>query len=251
MANNIPPLWWAQRRLVRVVAWARSCKDQAIHVEVMVMFTKEVAIQLVQRVLTFLAKGSVTTMAVTMANFHFNSHIKVINGSVVKTFLKVGGLTEEEWEEEEVMGSVRVGLEGVLQEAFQARFAASEEELGTVDWSFNLTYRPETFKSEVLEVVRSHACLYTLVSPGPGTLGRVTGGLAAAVGRCREQQAWWDPDTNSSKEVTGCRTSLPGLVFTLVESFVMTEMVQVRPGWNPWITSLVFSETQQNSSWVF
>ena len=73
VANNIPPTWWAERLEVKVVEWARSCKDQAIYVEVKAAFSKEVAIELVEKVLRFLTKSEVKTTGVTMANFEFKN----------------------------------------------------------------------------------------------------------------------------------------------------------------------------------
>ena len=229
VANNIPPTWWAERLEVKVVEWARSCKDQAIYVEVKAAFSKEVAIELVEKVLRFLTKSEVKTTGVTMANFEFNSHIKVLNGSVFKSFLKIDGVGEDDWKDEEKVEALRKGLREVLQKTLSENFDPKEEKVGTVDWSFNITYQPETFKIEILELDKDHVCVYILVSPGEGNLARVKQALKAAVTACLEENVWWDATSNLSSTVVGCRTHLPGFAFRLRENFLLLDQVQVMP----------------------
>ena len=221
VANNIPPTWWAERLEVKVVEWARSCKDQAIYVEVKAAFSKEVAIELVEKVLRFLTKAEVKTTGVTMANFEFNSHIKVLNGSVFKSFLKMDGVGEDDWKDEEKVEALRKGLREVLQKTLSENFDPTEEKVGTVDWSFNITYQPETFKIEILELDKDHVCVYILVSPGEGNLARVKQALKAAVTACLEENVWWDATSNMSSTVVGCKTHLPGFAFRLRDNFLL------------------------------
>ena len=230
VANNIPPTWWSERQEVKVVQWARSCKDQAIYAEVKAAFSKEVAIELVEKVLKFLTRGQIKTSGVTMANFEFNSHIKVINGSVFKSFLKIdGGVTDEDWEDEEKVEALRMGLKKVLQKPLAENFDPTEGNVGTVDWSFNVTYQPETFKTEIFELSKDHVCLYILVSPGEGNFARVKQALTMAVAACQEENTWWDAESNKSSTVVGCRTHLPGFAFRLREGFMLVDRVQVMP----------------------
>ena len=229
VANNIPPTWWAERKEVKVVQWARSCKDQAIYAEVKAAFSKEVAIELVEKVLKFLTRGEIKTTGVTMANFQFNSHIKVINGSVFKSFLKIDGVKDEDWDDEEKVEALRIGLKEVLQNPLAENFDPTEEKVGTVDWSFNITYKPETFKTEVFKLSKDHVCLYILVSPGEGNLARVKKALTMAMAACQEENTWWDADSNKSSTVVGCRTHLPGFAFRLRDKFLLLDRVQVMP----------------------
>ena len=229
VANNIPPTWWAERQEVKVVEWARSCKDQAIYAEVKAAFSKEVAIELVEKVLKFLTRGQIKTNGVTMANFEFNSHIKVINGSVFKSFLKIDGVKDEDWEDEEKVEALRMGLKEVLQTPLAENFDPTEERVGTVDWSFNVTYKPETFKTEIFELGKDHVCLYILVSPGEGNFARVKQALKMAMTACQEENIWWDADSNKSSTVVGCRTQIPGFAFRLREGFMLVDRVQVMP----------------------
>ena len=214
---------------MKVVQWARSCKDQAIYAEVKAAFSKEVAIELVEKVLKFLTRGEIKTTGVTMANFQFNSHIKVINGSVFKSFLKIDGVKDEDWEDEEKVEALRIGLKEVLQNPLAENFDPMEEKVGTVDWSFNITYKPETFKTEVFKLSKDHVCLYILVSPGEGNLARVKKALTMAMAACQEENTWWDADSNKSSTVVGCRTHLPGFAFRLRDKFLLLDRVQVMP----------------------
>lgn len=214
---------------MKVVQWARSCKDQAIYAEVKAAFSKEVAIELVEKVLKFLTRGQIKTNGVTMANFEFNSHIKVINGSVFKSFLKIDGVKDEDWEDEEKVEALRMGLKEVLQTPLAENFDPTEERVGTVDWSFNVTYKPETFKTEIFELSKDHVCLYILVSPGEGNFARVKQALKMAATACQEENIWWDAVSNKSSTVVGCRTQIPGFAFRLREGFMLVDRVQVMP----------------------
>jgi hypothetical protein len=163
-----------------------------------------------------------------MGNFEFNSHIKVINGSVFKTFLMLEGIAEDAWEDEETVSAIRAGLDTVLHVTLAEQFDPAEETVGTVDWSYNQTYRPETFKTEVLRVSREHVCLYILVSPGAGNLARVRASIRQAVAACGEEQQWWNAATNMTEAVMGCRTHIAGFVFRLRADFLLAA-VQAMP----------------------
>ena len=108
-------------------------------------------------------------------------------------------------------------------------FDPTEGNVGTVDWSFNVTYQPETFKTEIFELSKDHVCLYILVSPGEGNLARVKQALQMAVSACQEENTWWDAESNKSSTVVGCRTHLPGFAFRLREGFMLVDRVQAMP----------------------
>ena len=133
--------------------------------EVNAFFGEKIKVALIEKIFRMMTKEPISMGGVIMANFIVSSHIKVLPGSVYKSFLKVNNIPEGDFENSTVIKLLEEGITNVLNELMTVEFNVDAGQVGSVDWSYNITYKAKTFKVKVLRISADYLEVYVLVAP--------------------------------------------------------------------------------------
>ena len=186
LTNNIPPAWSLSLSRVTVHSWARDCEDQAIYAEVVAVFGEKIKIALIEKILKLITEEPVNMGGVVLVNFVASSHIKVVPGSVYKAFLKIDNLDKEDFENTTTTQLIQNTIKDLLNDFLSFEFDAETPGVGSVDWSYNITYKPETFKVTVMPITSDRVSVYVLVAPDTANKEKIQTSLDNLIKHCTE-----------------------------------------------------------------
>ena len=187
LTNNIPPAWSLSLSSVVVHSWARDCEDQAIYAEVVAVFADNIKVSLIEKIMKMITIEPVNMGGVILANFIISSHIKVVPGSVYKAFLTIENIPEEDFENTTVTDLIEESISGLLKDFLSFEFDGANHMGKSVDWSYNITYKAETFKARVLSIRAEFVEVYVLVAPHQDSEKKILSSLEQLINFCMKE----------------------------------------------------------------
>ena len=187
LTNNIPPAWALSLSSVQVYSWARDCADQAIYAEVVAVFAENIKVSLIEKILRMITIEPVNMGGVILANFIISSHIKVVPGSVYKAFLTIENIPENEFKNTTVIDLIEESISKLLKDFLRFEFDGAHQKGKSVDWSYNITYKAETFKAKVLSMKAEFVEVYVLVAPHEDSKKKIQNSLEQLIKFCMKE----------------------------------------------------------------
>ena len=187
LTNNIPPAWSKSLQSVVVHSWARDCADQAIYAEVVAVFEEGIKVALIEKILKMITAEQISMGRVILANFIISSQIKVVPGSVYKAFITIDNLPKEEFDNSTTTELIKESISDLLSDFLSFEFDGGTQSRGSVDWSYNITYKAKTFKAKVLSIRAEYIELYILVAPQRDNLQKIQKSLDDLIQYCLKE----------------------------------------------------------------
>ena len=187
LTNNIPPAWSKSLRRVTVHSWARDCEDQAIYAEVVAVFEEKIKVALIEKILKMITAEPINMGGVILANFIISSQIKVVPGSVYKAFITITNIPKDEFENSTTTQLIDQSITDLLGDFLSFEFDAGTHSVGSVDWSYNITYKAETFKARVMSVTADFVELYVLVAPHKDNQEKIQKSIQELIEYCKKE----------------------------------------------------------------
>ena len=187
LTNNIPPAWSKSLLSVSVHSWTRDCADQAIYAEVVAVFGNKIKVALIEKILKMITVEPINMGGVILANFIVSSHIKVVPGSVFKAFLSIENLPKDDLENSTVTELIEESISDLLNDFLTSEFNDASQSGRSVDWSYNITYKAETFKARVLSVTGDYVELCVLLAPHKDNMEKIQHSLEQLIEFCLQE----------------------------------------------------------------
>ena len=124
---------------------------------------------------------------VILANFIVSSHIKVVPGSVYKAFLTIDNIPVGDFANTTITDLIQESIFDLLTDFLSFEFDDGHHDGKSVDWSYNITYKSETFKTRVLSVTARYVEVYVLVAPHKENSKKIQNSLDQLVNFCLKE----------------------------------------------------------------